>query len=148
MSMRHSQALRTRTVGVLVSGHTSRLTFDIREKETLRRRSRGRSCCSNSYPGLHLQYGCPWMPHHGMVVLGTRTCPQRELAPLRRGQLSDRAGRIRVLGIVVCGVLFADANFVSVAKLSKVLPGSYWWFVMGALVEGIFGSKLPCFYVR
>ena len=122
----------------------SNLTHEIREEETLCRRSRGQGCCSNSYSGLHLEHGCPWMSHHSMVVLGTRACPHCATARLRIGQLSDRVGRIRVLGIVVSGVLFADANFVSVSKLSKVLPGSYWWFVLGALVEGIFGSKTCC----
>ncbi|KAH8106785.1 major facilitator superfamily domain-containing protein [Cristinia sonorae] len=53
---------------------------------------------------------------------------------------SDRVGRVPVLGLGLFGLLFADANFIFVAKFSKSLPGNYWWFVLGALVEGIFGS--------
>ncbi|KAH8106787.1 MFS general substrate transporter [Cristinia sonorae] len=54
--------------------------------------------------------------------------------------LSDRAGRIRVLGLGIFGLLYADLNFVTVAKIYHRLPGTYWWFVLGALVEGLFGS--------
>ncbi|TCD62170.1 hypothetical protein EIP91_007253 [Steccherinum ochraceum] len=54
--------------------------------------------------------------------------------------LSDRSGRIYVLSIVICGLVSADMNFLAVGNFHQYLPGSYWWFVLGALVEGLFGS--------
>ncbi|TCD62172.1 hypothetical protein EIP91_007255 [Steccherinum ochraceum] len=54
--------------------------------------------------------------------------------------LSDRSGRVYALSIVMCGLAFTDLNFLAVGNFSQYLPGSYWWFVLGALGEGIFGS--------
>ena len=46
-----------------------------------------------------------------------------------------------MLGIAVLGLLFTDINFISVAKFWRALPGGYWFFIVGALVEGSLGGK-------
>jgi len=47
---------------------------------------------------------------------------------------------VRVLGITVFGLLFADINFILVAKYYKYLPGGYWFFVVGGIVDGVMGG--------
>ncbi|TCD62171.1 hypothetical protein EIP91_007254 [Steccherinum ochraceum] len=54
--------------------------------------------------------------------------------------LSDRSGRIYVLSIVMCSLVFGDLNFLVVGNFHQYLPGSYWWFGLAALVEGVFGT--------
>ncbi|KAH8091057.1 hypothetical protein BXZ70DRAFT_1067453 [Cristinia sonorae] len=54
--------------------------------------------------------------------------------------LSDRIGRTRVLTIGVLGFLYVDLNAFIVAKAHNHLPGGYWWFVFGGLVEGLTGG--------
>ncbi len=56
-------------------------------------------------------------------------------------ELSDRYGRTRVLGIAIFGLLFTDLNFISVTKFRRSLPGGYWFFIVGAIVEGCLGGK-------
>ena len=59
----------------------------------------------------------------------------------RLAQLSDRRGRIRVLGITAFGLLVVDSAFILVALNSYRLPGGYWLLVIGSTVEGLFGGQ-------
>ncbi|PCH37836.1 MFS general substrate transporter [Wolfiporia cocos MD-104 SS10] len=56
------------------------------------------------------------------------------------GSLSDRYGRTRVLGIAAFGLLATDFTFIITAKFSDVLPGGYWFLVIGPIVDGLFGG--------
>ena len=57
-----------------------------------------------------------------------------------RGQLSDRYGRIWVLGFNVAGLMVSDLSFLTVAYCWDKLPGTYWWYVVGPAVEGLVGG--------
>ncbi|KAI0748590.1 MFS general substrate transporter [Daedaleopsis nitida] len=56
------------------------------------------------------------------------------------GSLSDCYGRIWVLACGVAGLMLADFCFLGVAHLWESLPGTYWWFALGAVFEGITGG--------
>ncbi|KAL1944682.1 hypothetical protein VTO73DRAFT_3112 [Trametes versicolor] len=56
------------------------------------------------------------------------------------GSLSDRHGRMWVLGFNVAGLLVSDISFLIVADFWDKLPGTYWWFVIGPAVEGLVGA--------
>ncbi|OCB86786.1 MFS general substrate transporter [Sanghuangporus baumii] len=56
------------------------------------------------------------------------------------GSLSDKYGRLRVLGISVIGLLFNDVVFISVFFFSKKLPGGYWFLLLGPIIEGVLGG--------
>lgn len=57
-----------------------------------------------------------------------------------RDQLSDRYGRIRILGFNVAGLLVSDLTFLIVATFWERLPGTYWWYALGPAVEGLVGG--------
>ncbi|KAH8116885.1 MFS general substrate transporter [Phellopilus nigrolimitatus] len=56
------------------------------------------------------------------------------------GSLSDRYGRLRVLGLNVIGLLLTDFNFIIVCFFSKKLPGGYWFILLGAFADGALGG--------
>ncbi|KAI0780685.1 major facilitator superfamily domain-containing protein [Trametes elegans] len=56
------------------------------------------------------------------------------------GSLSDRYGRIWVLGFNVAGLLVSDLSFLTVAYFWDRLPGTYWWYVVGPAAEGLVGG--------
>ncbi|CDO72941.1 hypothetical protein BN946_scf185002.g126 [Trametes cinnabarina] len=56
------------------------------------------------------------------------------------GSLSDRYGRIWVLGFNVTGLMASDMSFLAVAHFWNKLPGTYWWYVVGPAVEGMVGG--------
>lgn len=55
-------------------------------------------------------------------------------------QVSDRIGRTRVVGINVLGALIMDFAFIAVALFSKLLPGGYWFVLIGPIFEGLVGG--------
>ncbi len=59
---------------------------------------------------------------------------------IRARQLSDRHGRMWVLGFNVAGLLVSDISFLIVADFWDKLPGTYWWYVVGPAVEGLVGG--------
>ncbi|KAF7363597.1 MFS domain-containing protein [Mycena sanguinolenta] len=56
------------------------------------------------------------------------------------GAFSDRAGRTRVLGLTVFGLLLNDMNFIFVTKNFQRIPGGYWFLIVGPLIEGALGG--------
>ncbi|KAG7092716.1 hypothetical protein E1B28_009046 [Marasmius oreades] len=56
------------------------------------------------------------------------------------GSFSDRHGRIRTMGISVLGSLVTDAIFILVYYYSEILPGGYWFLVIGPLCDGLLGG--------
>ncbi|KAI0636728.1 major facilitator superfamily domain-containing protein [Trametes polyzona] len=56
------------------------------------------------------------------------------------GSLSDRFGRIWVLGFNVAGLMVSDVSFLVVANFWDKLPGTYWWYVVGPAAEGLVGG--------
>ncbi|KIY72114.1 MFS general substrate transporter [Cylindrobasidium torrendii FP15055 ss-10] len=56
------------------------------------------------------------------------------------GSLSDRIGRTGVLGISVIGLLLTDVVFLLVYSYHQVLPGGYWFLLVGPIVEGTMGG--------
>ena len=91
--------------------------------------------------GSHLRH--VWVSIYrdsGVVGLGTqhRSCAEtRELTDL---QLSDRYGRMWVLGFNVTGLMLSDLSFLAVAHFWETLPGTYWWFALGPAFEGSVGG--------
>ncbi|KAH9945899.1 MFS general substrate transporter [Epithele typhae] len=57
------------------------------------------------------------------------------------GSLSDRVGRIRILGCAVIGLLIADLTFLAVFWFYDYLPGGYWFLMLGPLCEGLLGGR-------
>lgn len=56
------------------------------------------------------------------------------------GSLSDRIGRTGVLGVSVIGLLLTDVVFLLVYSYHQVLPGGYWFLLVGPIVEGTMGG--------
>ncbi|TFK55076.1 MFS general substrate transporter [Heliocybe sulcata] len=56
------------------------------------------------------------------------------------GSVSDRQGRVFVLRFTVLGLLVQMCNFIFVAHYSQHIPGGYWWLLVSAVVEGLFGG--------
>ncbi|KAF9819793.1 hypothetical protein IEO21_01884 [Rhodonia placenta] len=56
------------------------------------------------------------------------------------GSLSDRFGRMKVMGFAAFGILITDFTFIFVAKFSRALPGGYHFLLLGPLVEGLLGG--------
>lgn len=69
-------------------------------------------------------------------TLGVLTC----LTTAWWGSLSDRYGRIRVLSFSVFGLLMTDFNFLVVAHFHKILPGGYWFLLVGPFLDGLLGG--------
>ena len=46
------------------------------------------------------------------------------------------------MGISVIGLLLTDLGFIIVTLFSKYLPGGYWLFAVGPMVEGALGGTL------
>ncbi|KAG6836783.1 hypothetical protein H0H93_003204 [Arthromyces matolae] len=53
------------------------------------------------------------------------------------GSYSDRHGRTRLLALSVIGLLYADFNFIFIARNFQRLPGGYWLLIIGPIVEGV-----------
>ena len=58
-------------------------------------------------------------------------------------QLSDRHGRRIVLFASMFGLFATDATHIITAWFVDVLPGGYWFPLVGSLIEGLCGSE--CF---
>ncbi|OAX37210.1 MFS general substrate transporter [Rhizopogon vinicolor AM-OR11-026] len=56
------------------------------------------------------------------------------------GSLSDRFGRIPVLGISTLGLLANDLTFIVTASFVDYLPGGYWFLIFGFALEGVLGG--------
>lgn len=56
-------------------------------------------------------------------------------------QFSDRHGRTTILAISLFGLLVTDFTIILVYYFSEHLPGNYWFLMVGAVVEGLFGGK-------
>ncbi|TBU49115.1 MFS general substrate transporter [Dichomitus squalens] len=56
------------------------------------------------------------------------------------GALSDCYGRIGVLGFNVAGLMLSDFVFLTTAHFWERLPGTYWWFALGPVIEGLVGG--------
>ncbi|KXN92843.1 hypothetical protein AN958_06822, partial [Leucoagaricus sp. SymC.cos] len=56
------------------------------------------------------------------------------------GAFSDRYGRPRVMGISLIGLLLTDFNFIFVMTFPDIVPGGYWFLLLGPLVEGALGG--------
>ena len=72
------------------------------------------------------------------ATMGVLTC----LTTAWWGSLSDRFGRVRVLSFAVFGLLMTDANFLVVARWHQVLPGGYWFLLVGPFLDGLLGGKI------
>lgn len=70
------------------------------------------------------------------AVLGVLTC----LTTAWWGALSDRSGRIRVLSFALFGLLMTDVNFLVVFRFHNVLPGGYWFLIVGPFLDGLLGG--------
>ncbi|KAF9246164.1 major facilitator superfamily domain-containing protein [Melanogaster broomeanus] len=56
------------------------------------------------------------------------------------GSLSDRYGRRRVIAVSMFGLLVTDITFIITAYFVDVLPGGYWFLLVGFVIEGLCGS--------
>ncbi len=56
-------------------------------------------------------------------------------------QLSDCYGRMWVLSFNVGGLMLSDMTFLTVAHYWETLPGTYWWFALGPIIEGAVGGR-------
>ncbi|KAH9930705.1 major facilitator superfamily domain-containing protein [Fomitopsis serialis] len=54
--------------------------------------------------------------------------------------ISDRYGRMRIMGFAVAGMLITDVTFIATAKYSRLLPGGMWFLLLGPFVDGCLGS--------
>jgi hypothetical protein len=45
------------------------------------------------------------------------------------------------MGISIIGLLLDDLTFILVTKFPRLLPGGYWFFVVGATIEGCLGGN-------
>ncbi|EKM55220.1 uncharacterized protein PHACADRAFT_143280 [Phanerochaete carnosa HHB-10118-sp] len=70
------------------------------------------------------------------VTTGVLTC----LTAAWWGSLSDRFGRIRTLSFAVFGLLMTDVNFLVVTRWHTVLPGGYWFLLVGPFLDGLLGG--------
>ncbi|KAI0664635.1 major facilitator superfamily domain-containing protein [Cubamyces menziesii] len=75
-----------------------------------------------------------------ITVLSTTSGLLATLTTAWWGSLSDRYGRIWVLGFNVAGLMVSDLSFLTVAYCWDKLPGTYWWYVVGPAVEGLVGG--------
>ncbi|EKM55184.1 uncharacterized protein PHACADRAFT_255634 [Phanerochaete carnosa HHB-10118-sp] len=70
------------------------------------------------------------------ITMGILTC----LTTAWWGALSDRYGRIRTLSFAVFALLMTDVNFLVVARWHTVLPGGYWFLLVGPFLDGLLGG--------
>jgi MFS family permease len=56
-------------------------------------------------------------------------------------QLSDRYGRRIVIFVSLFGLFVTEFTHVITAWFVDVLPGGYWFPLVGFLIEGLFGSE-------
>ncbi|KAG2019931.1 hypothetical protein CC2G_005324 [Coprinopsis cinerea AmutBmut pab1-1] len=56
------------------------------------------------------------------------------------GALSDRKGRVFVMGVSLIGLLLSDFNYINVYYFSQHLPGGYWFLLLGPVIEGALGG--------
>ena len=47
-----------------------------------------------------------------------------------------------VLSFNVGGLMLSDMSFLAVAHYWETLPGTYWWFALGPIIEGAVGGQL------
>jgi hypothetical protein len=45
------------------------------------------------------------------------------------------------MGISLIGLLLDDLNFILVTNFPRLVPGGYWFFVVGATFDGWLGGK-------
>lgn len=45
------------------------------------------------------------------------------------------------MGISMLGSLFTDVNLVLVAHFSEILPGGYWFLILGPIIEGLVAGE-------
>lgn len=76
------------------------------------------------------------------VTMGILTC----LTTAWWGSLSDRFGRIRTLSFAVFGLLMTDVNFLVVARWHMVLPGGYWFLLVGPFLDGLLGGMIALWH--
>jgi hypothetical protein len=60
---------------------------------------------------------------------------------LRLQQLSDRYGRIFIIGVAMSGSIIEELNFVLVSLYAKRLPGGPWFLLFGSVIEGSLGGR-------
>ncbi|KIJ16785.1 hypothetical protein PAXINDRAFT_74219 [Paxillus involutus ATCC 200175] len=56
------------------------------------------------------------------------------------GSFSDRYGRRLVIVVSMFGLLVADITYIITAFFVDVLPGGYWFLLVGFIIEGLCGS--------
>ncbi|KIK98704.1 hypothetical protein PAXRUDRAFT_9354 [Paxillus rubicundulus Ve08.2h10] len=56
------------------------------------------------------------------------------------GSFSDRYGRRLVVAVSMFGLLVTDITYIITAFFVDVLPGGYWFLLVGFLIEGLCGS--------
>jgi MFS family permease len=61
--------------------------------------------------------------------------------PICGVQISDRYGRIPILGFSVLGIALAHLNVIFVSWFVMRLPGNYWLLLVGSITEGLFGGE-------
>ncbi|KAF9265617.1 MFS general substrate transporter [Marasmius fiardii PR-910] len=77
-----------------------------------------------------------------LAVMTTTTGVLSCLTTAWWGSFSDRCGRIRTLGILAAGTLIVDGILILVYNRSELLPGGYWFLVVGSLCDGAFGGHI------
>ncbi|KAF9218282.1 MFS general substrate transporter [Gyrodon lividus] len=56
------------------------------------------------------------------------------------GSFSDRYGRRFVIAVSMFGLLVTDITYIITAYFVDVLPGGYWFLIVGFFIEGLCGS--------
>ena len=59
-------------------------------------------------------------------------------------QLSDRYGRTRILTFCIFGMIMTDLSFIVVYHFYKILPGGYWFILLGPVLDGLLGGTFYC----
>lgn len=57
-------------------------------------------------------------------------------------QLSDRYGRTRILTFCIFGMIMTDLSFIIVYHFYKILPGGYWFILVGPVLDGLLGGTV------
>ena len=46
-----------------------------------------------------------------------------------------------IIGINAFSLLLVDSNFIFVSTFYRVLPGGYWFYLVGSFIDGVLGGK-------